>query len=168
VPDGWGTWSGMVEHQFNRYVQDVDMQQALDGKRSDRQPFSGRACLALPKAFDYQGKQLGPPFGMVKMHQAPESQQAVFLRPGMRYRLKFVARTDPGNQGPVTVSLAGTTLSERDVAAWGDQWKAFEREFAVPAGAGVLNYLTLSANTAEPVYFDAVSLEELGPATPQP
>ncbi|OPZ24345.1 MAG: hypothetical protein BWZ02_02868 [Lentisphaerae bacterium ADurb.BinA184] len=168
VPDGWGTWNIMVEHQFNRFVQDVNLQEDLDGKACPERPFNGKACLKLPRAFDYQGKQLGPPFGMTKLHYAPCSQQAVYLRPGMRCRLKVLARTDPGNKGTVSVSVVGVTLADRDLAAWGDQWKTFEKEFDVPPTAGVLNYLTLTADTSEPVYFDAVSLEELGPTTAKP
>ena len=101
---------------------------------------------------------------MVKMHQATDSQQAVFLRPGMRYRLKFAARSEPGNKGSMTVAVAGTTIRENDVSKWPDDWKTFEKEFATPAGSPIMQYLTLAADTTIPMYFDTVSLEELGPA----
>lgn len=161
VPDAWGSWDIMVEHQFNRYVQDVNLLEQLDGKVSREKPYRGKTCLETPVAFDYMGKQLGPPFQYVKMHYSPVTQQYVFLRPGTRYRLRFAARAEPGTKGWMHVSLATLSVRDNQVGSWDGGWKVFEREFETPPGSPVMQLLSLATDTDRPMYFDAVSITEL-------
>ncbi|MCX5658889.1 MAG: DUF6259 domain-containing protein [Planctomycetota bacterium] len=164
VPDGWGTLDHMIEHQFNRFVQDVDVLHSLDGKSGEDRPLSGKRLLRNPKAFDYTGMQLGPPFGRVSMHQPIVSEQRVFLRAGWEYKLRCAVRADAATKGRIAVALGPFVRLEAEAATSGGQWQTLERTFATPAGAAVINVLSLTTDTDGPVDFDAVSLTEIAPA----
>lgn len=160
VPEFWGTWNPMVEHQFNRHVQDVDLLEELDGKLSSLKPLSGRYCLKNPPAFDYVGKQLGHPYKYVKMHYSPATQQYIFLRPGASYRLRFAVRVEKGTNGSVGVSVGNLRVKLNCSEIGTGKWKTFEHKLDIPADGRIMQMLTLLSDADHPVYFDSVSIEE--------
>ena len=162
VPDGWGSWNHMVEHMLNRYVPSVNMLTEIDGHASARAPHSGRVCLEVPKAFDYVGRRLGPPWGEAEMHWISHSQQYVFLRPRHRYRLSVAMRAERAD-GKVHASILRTTLRPARTSEIAGQWKEYSAEFETDANTSGPVLLTLSNDTRGPAWFDKVELKELGP-----
>lgn len=161
VPDNWGTWNIMAEHEFNRFVPDVSITDDLDGKCSTVQPFAGKYCLQLPPAFDYEGTTLDGANRRMKMHSTTDSSQRIFLRPGTRYHLRLAIRADAGAQGTVSATLFSLRLGPKDAGELNGAWKTFEGDLTTPADYAGFATLTLLNETAGKVWFDAVELTEV-------
>ena len=166
VPDGWGTWNKMVEHQLNRYVPDVNLRTEIDGHSSLVGPHAGGVCLEVPKRFSYVGQQLGPPWERVDMTWRPDSAQYVFVRPNHRYHLSVAMRAHRAD-GRVVASLLRHTLEPAHTRDIVGRWQTYETEFATDANASGPVQLRLANGTTGPAWFDSVELRELGPLAKQ-
>jgi hypothetical protein len=144
-------------------VPSVNLLSEIDGHSCARLPFSGKTCLEVPKSFDYVGQLLGPPWGPAPMRWTSDSQQYVFLRANHRYRLSVAMRAERAD-GRVEASILRTTLRPARPSEIVGEWKTYSAELATDANTSGPVLLTLTNGSNGPAWFDAVKLEEMGPA----